>query len=97
MKIRIRFGLNSLLKQKRDKLKAFLEENKIPTMIYYPIPLHKQKAYKKFRILTNPLVNSEDACNQVISIPIHGYISNLEVDKVISYINKFLKINETQK
>ena len=77
--------------KKRDKLKAFLEENKIPTMIYYPIPLHKQKAYKKFRTLTNSLVNSEDACNQVISIPIHGYISNLEVDKVISYINKFFK------
>ena len=77
--------------KKRDKLKAFLEANKIPTMIYYPIPLHKQKAYKKFKILTNSLVNSEDACNQVVSIPIHGYISNLEVDKIISYINKFFK------
>ena len=77
--------------KKRDKLKTFLEENKIPTMIYYPIPLHKQKAYKRFRTLTNPLVNSENACNQVISIPIHGYISDLEVDKVISTINKFFK------
>ena len=42
----IRFGRSSLLKQKRDKLKAFLEENKIPTMIYYPIPYINKRLIK---------------------------------------------------
>ena len=48
-------------------------------------------AYKKFKKLNNSLTNSENACNEVLSLPIHGYISDLEVEKIIHSINNFFK------
>lgn len=55
----------------RDKLKAFLETREIPSMIYYPIPLHLQKAYLDPRYKEGDFPITEKLCRSVISLPMH--------------------------
>lgn len=56
---------------RRDELKSFLAEKGIPTMIYYPIPLYKQDAFKMYVTKGFELPNTEQSCRSVLSIPIH--------------------------
>ncbi len=76
----------------RDYLKTFLEENGIPSMIYYPVPAHKQKMFDAFGGSDFNLPISDWLTERVISLPMHTeldeeqqkFISN----KVIEFINK---------
>jgi dTDP-4-amino-4,6-dideoxygalactose transaminase len=54
---------------KRDNLKAFLQTQKVPAMIYYPVPLYQQKAFGESQNLNLPV--TEHLCNTVLSLPIH--------------------------
>ena len=78
--LRIKNGL-------RDKLKQHLQNFGIPTMIYYPIPIHKQKAYQNNQILKNTDLLSK----QVISLPIHTELENSNQDFIIENILNFFK------
>lgn len=55
---------------RRDQLKAYLAEHGVPSMIYYPVPLYKQEAFKVFTNV-DYLPVTEALCEQVISLPIH--------------------------
>jgi UDP-2-acetamido-2-deoxy-ribo-hexuluronate aminotransferase len=74
---------------KRDDLKKYLQERKIPSMIYYPIPVHLQKAYAGFGYRLGEFPTTENLCKKVLSLPIHtemlpdqqGYI----IDNIRSY------------
>ena len=54
-------------------------------MIYYPIPIHKQKPYRNGQILDNTNILS----NEVISLPIHTELENSKQDYVIQNVIKF--------
>ena len=56
---------------KRDDLKKHLESQGIPAMIYYPIPLHMQKAFASDRYKTGDFPVTEQLCKEVISLPMH--------------------------
>lgn len=71
----------------RDKLQNYLNENGIQTVIHYPIPPHKQEAYKELNNLNLPI--AEKIHNQVLSLPLSSVISNEEVDSLIDIINKY--------
>lgn len=77
-------------RERRDALQAFLKEKSIPSMIYYPKQMHNQEAFgdeNKCRIdysVTNKL------CDTVLSLPIHPYISDEDVEEVVSVIKEFL-------
>lgn len=77
-------------RERRDALQAFLKEKSIPSMIYYPKQMHNQEAFgdeNKYRIdysVTNKL------CDTVLSLPIHPYISDEDVEEVVSVIKEFL-------
>jgi dTDP-4-amino-4,6-dideoxygalactose transaminase len=75
---------------RRDELKTYLSEKGIPSMIYYPIPLYKQEAFKSFTDL-NFLPVTEQLCKEVISLPIHTEMSVEEVkyvsDAVLNFFN----------
>lgn len=73
-------------KEQREKLQASLKEKGIPTMVYYPIPMHKQTAFKDYKFNLNDLNVSESLCDRVMSIPMHPYLE----DKDIEYIAKAL-------
>lgn len=77
--------------EQRDGLQAFLKEQGIPTMVYYPKPLHEQTAYASlgYGKGTNPV--TEKLCETVLSLPLHPYITEEEVQKVCSGIEIFLK------
>ena len=55
----------------RDGLRKHLQEAGIPTMVYYPVALHQQNAFKEWQDNDNKLPVSEELCKRVISLPIH--------------------------
>lgn len=73
--------------EKRDELQSFLDKNGIETIIHYPIPIHKQRAYKEYNSISLPV--SEKVARQVLSLPIHPYMEDIEIRYVIENIKKF--------
>ena len=71
----------------RDNFKNYLTENGIPNMIYYPIPIHRQKPYSNGQILKNTDLLSKS----VISLPIHTEIENSNQDYIIEKTQNFFK------
>jgi len=71
----------------RDRLQQHLNYNGIQTIIHYPIPPHKQKAYVKYGILSLPV--TERIHNEVLSLPISSVLTDLEVEYIIQIINEF--------
>lgn len=74
---------------KRDALKAYLEDNGIPTMIYYPVPLHLQIAYRKEGFGEGSFPLTENLSRTVISLPIHTEMKREELEYVCETIKKF--------
>ena len=76
-----------VLNGKRDSFKTYLNDLGIPSMIYYPIPIHKQKPYKNDQILENTDILSKE----VISLPIHTELESSNQDFIIDKIIKYFK------
>lgn len=75
---------------KRDQLKAFLEEKGIPAMIYYPVPLNEQEAYKSIGKVSGNLGNTAALCREVLSLPIHTEMTEEQLDFIIDNIKEFI-------
>lgn len=73
----------------RDDLKSHLEQCGIPTMIYYPVPLHLQKAYKMQSYKEGAFPVTEGLSKTVLSLPIHTEMTADEVSYIVSMIKKF--------
>lgn len=77
---------------KRDGLAKFLQEKEIPFGIYYPIPLHLQKAYRSQRYREEDFRVTNSLVDQVISLPMHTELDDDQIayitDAVKEYINK---------
>lgn len=76
----------------RDKLKAYLGELGIPSMVYYPIPLYKQNAFKKYVASDFSLSITEDLCQSVLSLPIHTEADHDEMAFISDSIKRFLRV-----
>ena len=76
----------------RDGLKKFLEENEIPSMIYYPVPAHKQKMFEAFGGGDYILPDTDWLTERVISLPMHTEMEKEQQDfiiaKVLEYVNR---------
>lgn len=68
----------------RDATRAFLSAQKVPTMVYYPRPLHQQMAYRNFPRDPEGLFEAERAARRVFSIPMSPYLTRDDQDIVIS-------------
>ncbi len=73
--------------KKRDLLQKELADNGFQTLIHYPIPPHKQKAYKEWNNQNLPI--SECIHNEALSLPISGVQNIQNTNKVIDIVNKF--------
>ena len=73
----------------RDKLQQYLAEHEIQTLIHYPIPPHKQRAYKDWNNLELPI--TEKIHNEVLSLPMSPTMKTEECDFVIEALNRYKK------
>jgi len=74
----------------RDNLQLKLKENSIPTSIFYPIPLHLQQCFQYLKYKQNDFPISEKASNEVISIPMNPFLTNEQIDYIVSKIQENL-------
>ena len=85
------FTLIAETEEQRNDIIAKLKEHKIPAMIYYPIPMHLQTAFKNTPFKEEELEVSTKLCKTVFSIPMHPYLKKSDVDKIV---NAFYNINK---
>ena len=71
----------------RDRLQNFLKKNNVETMIHYPIPPHKQPAYREWNHLSFPL--AETISNQILSLPISPVMLENEYKTVAEVLNSY--------
>lgn len=75
----------------REQFKKYLAEHGIPTMVYYPLPLHLQKAYLEYGGEEGQFPVSESLCKQVISLPIHTEMKEEEQNYIIQQIINYFQ------
>jgi len=76
---------------RRDALAAELKAERIPTAIYYPIPLHRQQAYKQYPVGKGGVAVSDQLADEVISLPMHAYLDPPTQDRIIDATRRALK------
>jgi len=79
-------------KQQRDELKNFLSSYGIPSMIYYTKTMHNQTAFKDFNCSNKDYPISTSLCDIVLSLPMHPYLTEEDIDFVSDKIIEFLLI-----
>lgn len=75
--------------KERDKLEEYLNERGIGTVKHYPIPMHRQLAYKDLEICEGELPIAEEISRTVLSLPMYYGMTDEEVQYVINAVNKF--------
>lgn len=75
----------------RNALSSYLKENGIPNMIYYPRGLHAQSAYKERALPDSMYPNTVKATQTVLSLPMHPYLTDEDINEVCKNIIEFLK------
>jgi dTDP-4-amino-4,6-dideoxygalactose transaminase len=81
----------SIQVSRRDDLQKYLNENKIPSAIHYPIPLHLQHAFKDMGLARGSFPISEKVADGIISLPMHPHLTNEEIDHISDKIKEFYK------
>jgi putative erythromycin biosynthesis sensory transduction protein eryC1 len=76
-----------ILCTERDRLQEYLKENGVQTMIHYPIPPHKQKAYKEWNALSFPI--TERIHREELSIPCNQTMSLDDAKLIVTLLNNF--------
>lgn len=76
---------------KRDELKRYLSEKKIPSMVYYPVPLHLQNAYRYLGYSEQDFPVTNDLCREVLSLPMHPDIEMEQLEYIASNVLKFFE------
>lgn len=74
---------------RRDALQKFLSDRKIGSAIYYPVPLHLQKCFASLGGELGNLPVTEQACNEVLSLPVYPELTAAEQEAVIDAVSEF--------
>jgi dTDP-4-amino-4,6-dideoxygalactose transaminase len=85
------FHQYTLRVQKRDELQAFLNENGVQTMVYYPKPLHLQPVFMELGFQEGDLPETEKACKEALSLPMFPELKKEQQEYVVEMITKFYK------
>jgi len=75
----------------RDAIKAAMDAQGIPCMVYYPVPLHKQKAYLDARYTEDWFPITNDLCERVFSLPMHSELDKESVTFIAEAVKKAIK------
>ena len=76
----------------RDKIRELLKETGVPTMIYYPSPLHLQKAYSYLEYKTGDFPVAEKLCREVLALPVHTEITPQEQEYVVNSLIQLINL-----
>ncbi|MDR1332500.1 MAG: DegT/DnrJ/EryC1/StrS family aminotransferase [Tannerella sp.] len=76
---------------RREVLRAYLNENKIPAAVYYPLPVHEQEAYKWVARISGNADVASQLSKEVISLPVHTEMTDGEQQYIIETIIKFFR------
>ena len=74
----------------REELQQNLKRDDIPTMVYYPKPMHEQKAFLDNYLVFDELSNTKEICRRILSLPIHPYMKREDVEYVAECLKKYL-------
>jgi len=80
-----------VLDGRRDAMQSYLAENKIPSMVYYPVPMHEQKAFNNVVRKRVLLKNTDLVSKEVLSLPMHPDLEDDQMQYIAEHIGKFLK------
>ncbi len=80
-----------VLNGKRNELQEFLKSKGIPSMIYYPLPLYEQNAFKQYVSEDFKLPVTEQLCSEVLSLPIHTEKNDEHINMICDAILSFFK------
>jgi UDP-2-acetamido-2-deoxy-ribo-hexuluronate aminotransferase len=75
----------------RDALRAHLEKHGVPAMIYYPVPLHLQKAYEGYGIKRGDLPVTEQLMDEVLSLPMSTELDNEQLTHITATVKSFFQ------
>ena len=79
----------ALLTDRRDALQSFLAERGVGTLIYYPVPLHRQKVYADLGYREGDLPVAEETARRILPLPIYPELTDDQVDYVVDVIRQF--------
>ncbi len=77
--------------EQRNTIQTKLKEMGIPTMVYYPIPLHKQIVYKDYNFNVEDLQVAEKLSKCVLSLPMHPYMNEEQIEQISKAIIEIIK------
>ena len=80
-----------VLNGRRDELMAFLAQEGIPSMVYYPVPLHLQKAYAQSNVPEGSFPVAEQLAKEVLSLPMHTELNTQELTFIVQTIKSFYR------
>jgi UDP-2-acetamido-2-deoxy-ribo-hexuluronate aminotransferase len=72
---------------KRESVIKLLNENNIPSMVYYKVPLHLQKVFKYLNYKKGDMPVSEKISNKILSLPMHPYLKTHDQEFIINKLN----------
>lgn len=78
-------------KETRDALQVALKAEGIPSMVYYPKPMHRQEAFAGQAYDDAEFPNTLKLCDTVLSLPMHPYLTDEDIDTVVNVIRKFFE------
>jgi dTDP-4-amino-4,6-dideoxygalactose transaminase len=76
---------------RRDKVAVQLKAEGIPTAIYYPIPVHRQQAYKHYPVGEGGMAVSDRLASEVLSLPMHAYLDTATQDRIVGAVRRALQ------
>lgn len=69
-------------KEQRDRIQGVLKQEGIPSMIYYPKPMHEQEAFDGKYLCYGDMKNTKELCERVLALPMHPYLEDGEIERV---------------
>jgi UDP-2-acetamido-2-deoxy-ribo-hexuluronate aminotransferase len=73
----------------RDALKNHLQQRGVPSMVYYPVPLHLQEAFRQPGLHEGAFPVAEQLCSQVLSLPIHTEMDEEQLNFIVDAVKSF--------
>jgi len=75
----------------RNKLQDYLQSKGIPSMVYYPVPLHQQKAYLRPEFKDENYPVTMELCESVVSLPMHTELEEKQLKYITETVKEFFK------